>query len=170
MNLPKTKDMYLFTNFNFPWWCPWTMSSRKFKTWELPWFIVTVNFNLTSDNYQCFVPYQCLVCRSREPAVVMNPLVHSRGMVTNPLNDLIHIDDVCGLYTERPREGNICLTTSILPEIVEPAFEENNFLSFIRNGMCQGKEMHFSLMVGKENVTKEVLSNLQNKAFVSQYF
>lgn len=81
--------------------------------------LFTVPFNLTSDNQQPFAPYQCLVCRSGEPAVVMNPLVHGRGMVANPLNDIIHIDDVCGLYMERPREGNIHLTKNIQPEILE---------------------------------------------------
>lgn len=59
---------------------------------------------------QSFASYQCLVCRSGEPAVVMNPLVHSSSMVADLLNDIIHIDDVGRLYIERPREGNIYLT------------------------------------------------------------
>lgn len=49
----------------------------------------------------------------------MNPLVHGRGMVANPLNDIIHIDDVCGLYIEGPREGNIHLTKNVQAEILE---------------------------------------------------
>ena len=49
----------------------------------------------------------------------MNPLVHGRGMVANPLNDIIHIDDVCGLYIEGPREGTIHLTKNVQAEILE---------------------------------------------------
>lgn len=81
--------------------------------------VVHCSFQFNLDNQQCFAPYQCLVCRSGEPAVVMNPLVHGRGMVTNPLNDIIHIDDVCGLYIERPREGNIHLTKNVQAEILD---------------------------------------------------
>lgn len=94
--------------------------SEKFNPWELPWFLVfTVHFNSTLDKQQNFASYQRLVCRSGESAVVMNPLVHSRGMVANLLNDIIHIDDVCRLYIERPKEGNIYLTKNVQAEILE---------------------------------------------------
>lgn len=98
----------------------WNTPSEKFNPWELPWALVfTVHFNSTLDKQQSFASYQCLVCRSGEPAVVMYPLVHSRGMVTNPLNDIIHIDDVCRLYIERPKEGNIYLTKNIQAKVLE---------------------------------------------------
>lgn len=59
----------------------------------------------------------------------MNPLVHRRGMVANPLNDIIHINDVCGLYIERPREEKIHLTKTFGQKFWKSATEENNFLS-----------------------------------------
>lgn len=80
---------------------------------------VHCSFQLNLRQLAMFVPYQSLVCRSGEASVVMNPLVHGRGMVANPLNDIIHIDDVCGLYIERPKEGNIHLTKNIQPEFLE---------------------------------------------------
>lgn len=58
-------------------------------------------------------PYQRLVCGSREPAVVVNPLVHGRGAVADPLQDVTHADDVGGLHVERPEEGRH-LTKNIL--------------------------------------------------------
>lgn len=99
----------------------WNMASKK-KDQSLGVSLacaVRYSFQLNVRQLAMLAPYQCLVCRSGEPAVVMNPLVHGRGMVTNPLNDIIHIDDVCGLYIERPREGNIHLTKNIQPEILE---------------------------------------------------
>lgn len=61
-------------------------------------------------------PYQRPVRTSAEPAVVMDPLVHGGGAVAGPLSDIIHTDDVRGLYVERPRGGKGHLTKNVQPE------------------------------------------------------
>lgn len=58
-------------------------------------------------------PYQRLVCGSREPAIVVDPLAHGRGAVADPLHHVARADDVGGLHVERPAEGRR-LTENIL--------------------------------------------------------